>query len=195
MCTKHLPCWWCSLGSSLSILSLFWCLCMNYILSVYGIHVLVCKFSSIRHTVWSGDSLRGWGTRLSEVSHTPPALYPRPPFRPSSPPNTRFSSHLEKKEEGGRLSVKAHYRSLIWQSFFFFFMEITTKTTKSVKVHFWDMETSQIQMCGLWQRRVGMFRIFFLWDPFVWSCAAAFASHSLELLEIFKLHFILWEFH
>ena len=53
------------------------------------------------------------GDRLSEVSHTPPLCIPVSPFRPSSMPNLRFSSHLEKKEEEGRLSVKAHYNSLI----------------------------------------------------------------------------------
>lgn len=59
-----------------SIHSLFWCLCVNNILSVYGIGSLVCKFCPIRRRVGSGDSLRGWGTRPSKVSHTPPPLCP-----------------------------------------------------------------------------------------------------------------------
>lgn len=85
--------------------------------------------------------------------HSPCFVLPLPPFRPSSPPSTRFSSHLEKKErKGGRLSVQAHYRSLIWQPLFIF-MEIATKTAKSVTVDFWDVEISQIRLCGLLQKR------------------------------------------
>lgn len=68
-----------------------------YIQSVYGVHVLVCKFCAIWMELGQGTLWELGGLVWERFPTLPPFVSLHPPYHPSSPANTRFSSHLEKR--------------------------------------------------------------------------------------------------
>lgn len=91
-CAKLLP-WWCSWGSNPSNLSVFCCLCMNYLLfmrfTYWYVNSVLYSAKLGQGTLWEAGGL-AW----PRFPTLPPFVSPSPPFHPSSQPNTRFPSHL-----------------------------------------------------------------------------------------------------